>query len=87
MGIPYAKVLPVPVGALAITSCQSIMGGMQPACTGVVMVICRWAMALAISGDRPKLSNRTPSVYSIVSYLLCHNIKFHFILYPENRLL
>ena len=35
MGMPKAKVLPVPVGALAVTSCQSIMGGMHPAWMGV----------------------------------------------------
>ena len=35
MGMPKAKVLPVPVGALAVTSFQAIMGGMHPAWTGV----------------------------------------------------
>ena len=35
MGMPKAMVLPVPVGALAITSLSAIMGGMHPACTGV----------------------------------------------------
>ena len=35
MGMPKAKVLPVPVGALAVTSCQSSMGGMHPAWMGV----------------------------------------------------
>ena len=38
MGMPKAMVLPVPVGALAITSFPASMGGMQPACTGVLMV-------------------------------------------------
>ena len=28
---PKAKVFPVPVGALAVTSCQSSIGGMHPA--------------------------------------------------------
>ena len=31
MGMPKAKVFPVPVGALAVTSCQSSIGGMHPA--------------------------------------------------------
>ncbi len=57
--------MPVPVGALAMTSCQAIMGGMQPAWTGVVTSSSRRWMARMISGDRPRLSNRTPSVYSI----------------------
>ena len=35
MGIPKAMVLPVPVGALAMTSFPSSIGGMHPACTGV----------------------------------------------------
>ena len=38
MGRPKAMVLPVPVGALAMTSFPSSMGGMQPACTGVETV-------------------------------------------------
>lgn len=38
MGMPKAMVLPVPVGALAITSFPASMGGMHPACTGVLTV-------------------------------------------------
>ena len=36
-----------------------------PAWTGVETSIPRWAMARIISGDRFRLSNRTPCVYSI----------------------
>ena len=36
MGMPNAMVLPVPVGALAMTSFPASMGGMHPACTGVL---------------------------------------------------
>ena len=35
IGIPKAKVFPVPVGAFAVTSFHAIMGGMHPAWTGV----------------------------------------------------
>ena len=38
MGMPKAKVLPEPVGALAMTSFQSLKQGMAPAWTGVAMV-------------------------------------------------
>ena len=38
MGMPKAKVLPVPVGALAMTSFHSMKQGMAPAWTGVAMV-------------------------------------------------
>ena len=38
MGMPKAKVLPEPVGALAMTSCQSLKQGMAPAWTGVAWV-------------------------------------------------
>ena len=37
MGMPKAMVLPVPVGALAITSFPSSIGGMHAACTGVLI--------------------------------------------------
>ena len=59
----------MPVGALAITSCQSIIGGMQPAWTGVDTSMLRFSMARMISGDRCRLSNRTPSVNSMALFL------------------
>ena len=52
-------------GGLGDDVLPGIMGGMQPAWTGVVTSSSRRWMARMISGDRPRLSNRTPSVYSI----------------------
>ena len=37
-GNAEGHVLPVPVGAFAMTSFPASMGGMQPACTGVLTV-------------------------------------------------
>ena len=70
MGIPKAMVLPVPVGALAMTSLPAIMGGMQPACTGVETVYPLLRMARSVASDRPKLSNATPWVISIAFFLV-----------------
>ena len=69
MGMPKAKVLPVPVGALAVTSCQSIMGGMHPAWMGVDSTYPFFSSARISSGDSPRESKRTPCVISIVSFL------------------
>ena len=38
MGMPKAQVLPVPVGALAITSLPAIITGMAFSCTSVISV-------------------------------------------------
>ena len=70
MGMPKAMVLPVPVGALAMTSLPAIMGGMQPACTGVETVYPLLRMARSVASDRPKLSNATPWVISIAFFLV-----------------
>ena len=65
MGMPKAKVLPVPVGALAMTSFHSRIGGMQPACTGVLSSIFFFFSARWTSSVRPRESKRTPCVNSI----------------------
>ena len=65
MGMPKAMVLPVPVGALAMTSFPSSMGGMHPAWTGVLISYPLFLMARMVASDRPKLSKGAPCVNSI----------------------
>ena len=71
IGMPNAKVFPVPVGALAITSFHSRMGGIQPACTGVLSSIFFFCSARMISGSKPSVSKRTPCVNSILFSSVC----------------
>ena len=52
MGMPKANVLPEPVGALAITSFQSLKQGMAPAWTGVAMVKPFWSRAFKMPWER-----------------------------------
>ena len=52
MGMPKAKVLPDPVGALAMTSFQSLKQGMAPACTGVARVKPFWSSAFRMPWER-----------------------------------
>ena len=65
IGIPKARVFPVPVGAFAITSLCSIMGGMQPACTGVLITSPCASTARSISAESGSVSNRAPFVNSM----------------------
>ena len=53
MGIPKAKVFPVPVGALATTSFHSMKQGMAPPWMAVAWVKPFFSSAFMVASDRP----------------------------------
>ena len=63
-GMPNAQVLPVPVGALAMTSRPSVMTGMVCSCTGVGAVKPIFCSAFSVSGCRCSVANPFFSTFS-----------------------